>query len=115
MKYKIFKDGELVNTIVADEAFCEKYCSENGYTYEEIPEITPAPEKTTPAQQREHAYNTMPIIEWEGQLLTVTQAATKWQYYAAEGDTAKAEELTALISTAKQTIREQYPDKEGSA
>lgn len=69
----------------------------------------------SPAQQREEAYNTQPIIEWDGELLTVTQAAQKWQYYAAEGDTAKAEELTALIAAAKQTIREQYPDEEGTA
>lgn len=67
----------------------------------------------TPTQQREEAYNTTPIIEWEGQMLTVTQAATKWYYYAAEGN-AKADELQALIATAKQTIREQYPDEEVS-
>ena len=29
----------------------------------------------TPAQQREQAYNTQPIVEWHGQLLTVTEAA----------------------------------------
>lgn len=69
---------------------------------------------TTPTQQREKAYNTQPIIEWEGQTLTVTQAAQKWQYYAAEGS-ARADELQALIAAAKQTIREQYPDEEVSA
>lgn len=68
----------------------------------------------TPAQSREKAYNTQPIVAWEGELLTVTQAAQKWQYYAAEGSP-KADELTDLIATAKQTIREQYPDEEGSA
>ena len=69
---------------------------------------------TTPAQQREEAYNTQPIIEWEGELLTVSGAAQKWMYYAAE-DNAKADELTDLIAAAKQTIREQHPDEEGSA
>lgn len=69
---------------------------------------------TTPAQQREEAYNTLPIIEWEEQMLTVTQAATKWYYYAAEGS-AKADELQALIVAAKESIRAQYPDEEGSA
>lgn len=34
--YKIFKDGEEKNTIVASEAFAESYCAKNGYTYEEI-------------------------------------------------------------------------------
>ncbi len=77
-------------------------------------EIVPESGTTTPAQQREAAYNTQPIIEWEGELLTVSQAAQKWMYYAAE-DNAKADELTALIAAAKQTIREQYPDEEGDA
>lgn len=76
------------------------------------PSAVPEPEASTPAQQREQAYNTQPIIEWEGETLTVTQASTKWQYYAAEGST-KADELQALIATAKQTIREQHPDEEG--
>lgn len=77
------------------------------WTPGEMPEL-PAP---FPAQQREEAYNTKPIIEWCGELLTVTQAAQKWQYYAAEGSR-KADELQTLIAAAKQTIREQYPDEE---
>lgn len=64
----------------------------------------------TPARQREQAYNTVPIVQWDGSLLTVTQAAQQWAYYAAEGDTAKTDALTTLIAQAKQTIREQYPD-----
>ena len=74
-----------------------------------IPEPEPEPEPT-PAQLREEAYNTKAIIEWNGEMLTVTQAAQLWQYYAAEGDTAKTDELTALIAAAKAGIREQYPE-----
>ena len=70
--------------------------------------VEPAP---TPAEQREAAYNTETIIEWDGEMITVTQAAQLWQYYAAEGNE-KAGELTALIAEAKQTIREKYPDTE---
>ena len=69
----------------------------------------PAP--PTPAEQRETAYNTKPCVEWDGSMLTVTEAAQKWAYYAAEGNS-KADELTALIAAAKQSIREQYPDSE---
>ena len=65
----------------------------------------------TPAQQREQAYNNQPIVEWDGQLLTVTEAAQQWAYYSAEGATGKTLELTSLISQAKRTIREQYPDE----
>lgn len=71
-----------------------------------------APEPVSPAQEREQAYNTEKLIEWDGQMLTVTQASQKWQYYAAEGST-RADELQALIASAKADIRAQYPDSEG--
>ena len=71
----------------------------------------PVPEPLTPAQLREKAYNTQAIIQWDSNMLTVTEAAQKWQYYAAEGNTAKTDELTALIAEAKAKIREQYPDE----
>lgn len=115
MRYEIRdSEGKVVNTIVADEDFVAEYCAENGYTHAEIPETKTEPVTPAPSEQREEAYNTQPIVEWEGQMLTVTQAAQKWQYYAAEGS-AKADELQALIGAAKQSIREQYPDEEGSA
>lgn len=66
-------------------------------------------EYPTPAQQREQAYNTETIVSWSGEMITVTQAAQLWQYYAAEGNE-KATELQALIAEAKATIREKYPD-----
>ena len=65
----------------------------------------------TPAQQRELAYNCNPSIEWDGEMLTVTQAAQQWAYYAAEGDTAKTDALTVLIAKAKADIRAEWPDK----
>ena len=47
MKYKIMKDGDVINTIVADEAFVTDYCEKNGYTFEKIPEPKPEPEPET--------------------------------------------------------------------
>lgn len=46
MRYKILKDGECVNTIVADEDFCKDYCERNGFTYEadSLPDPEPVPE-----------------------------------------------------------------------
>lgn len=45
MVYIIYKDGEEVNRIVADEAFCQQYYSEDGYSYEAAPpEPEPEPE-----------------------------------------------------------------------
>lgn len=76
--------------------------------------IVPEPEIPLPSKQREEAYNTQAVISFEGEMLTVTQASQKWQYYAAEGNTAKTDELTALIAEAKAKIREQYPDGEAN-
>ena len=70
-------------------------------------ETVPIPIELTPAEKRELAYNTVSCIEWDGSMLTVTQAAQQWAYYAAEGRTDKTDTLTALIAAAKQNIREQ--------
>ena len=34
MRYKIIKDGEVVNTILAEPDFIEGYCAENGFSFE---------------------------------------------------------------------------------
>lgn len=47
MIYVIYKDDTEVNRIVADEAFCERYYSGDGYSYEQLPpEPEPEPEPT---------------------------------------------------------------------
>ena len=108
--------GEIV--LCADDGFVLRTDKAEDYlrqTFEGgVLTLTNAPvpeaEEITPAQQREGAYNTEAVIEWDGDLLTITQAATKWQYYAAEGSD-KAVEIQTLIASAKQTIREKYPDE----
>ena len=77
------------------------------------PEPVPVPKELSPAEKRELAYNTAACIDWDGSMLTVTQAAQQWAYYAAEGNTEKTDALTALIAAEKQSIRGQYPDEEG--
>lgn len=69
--------------------------------------------KVPPAVLREQAYNTDQIVPWGGAMLTVTEAAQQWAYYAAEGNTAKTDALTALIAEAKAEIRAKYPDNAG--
>lgn len=64
----------------------------------------------TPEELRERAYETDKVISYEGKMLTVDEANRKWQEYQAEGNS-KANELTTMISNAKATIREQYPDE----
>lgn len=75
----------------------------------EVPVLT----ERTASEMREQAYNVARVFAWSGAMLTVTEAAQKWQYYAAEGDAAKMDELTALIAAAKAAIREKYPDNAG--
>ena len=48
MRYKIYLNGELVNTIVASESFVIGYCEKYGYTYEADPLPVPEPEPETP-------------------------------------------------------------------
>ena len=61
MRYKLFKNGEYVNTIICDADFCEKYCEANGYTYEvevlpdePTPEPAPDPQADTDAMLIDH-------------------------------------------------------------
>lgn len=51
MKFNIYSDGEKINTIVADEAFCKKYCEKNGYTYELVDEATNVPSQPEPTAE----------------------------------------------------------------
>ena len=54
------------------------------------------------------------IIEWDGKMITVTEASQLWQYYSVEKDTEKTELLSQLVIEAKTKIREQYPDEDTS-
>lgn len=67
-------------------------------------------------QLREQVYEMMlykadgtALITWENEAITVDIANKKWLDYSAEGSTV-ANELSALIVTAKAYIRELYPD-----
>lgn len=57
MRYKILNDGEVINTIVANESFVTEYCEKNGYTYEE--EILPEPEPVEPEPTTEEILDAM--------------------------------------------------------
>lgn len=52
MTYIIYKDGIEENRIVADEDFCERYYSHDGYSYEkEPPAPAPEPEPYVPTTE----------------------------------------------------------------
>ena len=99
-----------------DARFIKPECPE-GWIYDDTTGTyyseSDMPKHMTASGKRETAYDTEFVIEWENEMITVTKASQIWQYYAAEGNTAKTDELTALIAEAKANIREQYPDEEG--
>ena len=104
--FAIVKEGVIKNIIRADAPFAKSIGALPAYEGAAIGDVY-APSGA--AQKREEAYNTRPVVAWGGEMLTVTQAAQKWQYYAAEGNE-KAEVLQALIREAKAAIREEFPE-----
>jgi hypothetical protein len=65
----------------------------------------------TSAEMREQIYASQKIIEWNDESITVDEANVIFLRYFAE-NSPKATEVQALIVTAKESIREQYPDAE---
>lgn len=66
MKYKIFKDGELVNIIVADVDFIKEYCSENGFTFEKIEQAVPTPIPDPESEQETTVWDELDAAYQEG-------------------------------------------------
>lgn len=100
----------VCNLICADKSFAEKIGALPADPGLAIGDTYVVPDHRTPAEKREDAYRTETAVVWGGELLTVTEAAQLWQYYAAEGST-KADELQVLIAAAKKQIRERYPEE----
>lgn len=59
-------DGNVVNTIVADQSFVEEYCSENGYTFEKIEQAVPTPMPTTEPEQETTVWDELDAAYQEG-------------------------------------------------
>jgi hypothetical protein len=110
-----FDEGGLPMLTTEEYTELETVTEPREYTMMTVTAMTegtlPEEPTLTPAEQREAAYNTAKIIPWDGDNITVTEAAQLWQYYAAEGNM-KAYDLQSLIAKAKSEIRTQYPDVE---
>lgn len=66
----------------------------------------------TAKEEREIAYETLPLISFDGKTMTVDEAATMfWHYYPDSSRESIVEELKEKISEAKDHIRELYPDE----
>ena len=109
MEYLIIENEIISNIIECDNNdIAKKFNAIIGYKGAKIGDKYNPP-KPPASELREEAYNTEKVIDWNGEMITVTEASQLWQYYAAEGSV-KAEELQIFISEAKATIREKYPD-----
>ncbi len=116
-QFRLFPGGEE-NPVLTDFNGVYLYRYINGEvvakTPEEIAAETPQPYAPTPAELREHAYETLPVVPWPDAetLITVDEAVKICTSYYFEGDS-KADKVAALqglIHDAKEQIREQYPD-----
>ena len=65
----------------------------------------------TPSELREHAYETEEICPYGDGFYTVDYMNDLWYKYSAEGNTEKAGAIQEIIATAKEYIREEYPDE----
>lgn len=108
MDFLLIQDGMIANIIVAEPDVAAELGAVPAYAGARIG--GPYPPIPTPAQQRETAYDTDPLIQWQGKSITVTEAARLWTYYTSEGDAATATALTEQIAAAKAEIRARYPD-----
>ena len=112
MNYLIVKDGVIANIIVCEtEEIANQFGAVASYDGANIGEPY-APPSPAASKLREEAYNTESVIAWNDSMLTVTEASVLWQYYAAEGS-ALADILQKLIASAKEEIRERFPDESG--
>ena len=84
----------------------------DGFRLTNVPEAQPIqePPELTNKEKREQAYETRACVEYDGQTLTVDAANKLYLAYSAEGQTARAQELSTLIAVAKAGIRAELPD-----
>ena len=77
-----------------------------GFRLTNVPETQPVqePPELTNKEKREQAYETRACVEYDGQTLTVDAANKLYLAYSAEGQTARAQELSTLIAVAKAGI-----------
>lgn len=64
MFYEIYKDGELINTIVGSEEFISRYCEKNGYTY--AAKSYPAPDTPLPDEEELSVWDELDAAYQEG-------------------------------------------------
>ena len=77
--------------------------------------VAPEPQVLSPRERREQAYETEPLIAYDGDMITVDEANKLFLQYSAEGNTQKYMDLQILIGRAKAAVRARFPDGEETA
>ncbi|MFV0517830.1 MAG: hypothetical protein ACK5MV_10595 [Aminipila sp.] len=115
-KYVVADDTPLSGKIITLYPNYDFVLDKNSNLVDVVEIQVPQSPQLTQSEQREQAYTSLthktdgtPLIVWESQPITVEQTNQKWLDYSAEGNV-KANELSALIVSAKAYIRELYPD-----
>lgn len=110
-------------TVYADNGFELRTITPGDYLRQEIkdgswlltnvPEPQPQPQPVLTAKElREQAYETEPLIEYDGEMITVDEANKLFLRYSAEGNADKYMALQILIGRAKADVRARFPDGE---
>lgn len=112
----VYADNDFEMRVYAPGDFLRQEITDGSWLLTNTPLPTPQPEPVlTPKEQREQAYETEPLIEYEGEEITVDEANKLFLQYSAEGNTQKYMDLQILIGRAKADVRARYPDGEETA
>lgn len=112
----VYADNNFKLRVYTPGDFLRQEITDGSWLLTNIPLPEPQPEPVlTPKEQREQAYETEPLIEYEGEEITVDEANKLFLQYSAEGNTQKYMDLQILIGRAKADVRARFPDKEETA
>lgn len=109
----VFADNGFAMQSFAPGDFLRQEITDGSWLLTNTPVPTPQPEPVlTPKERRERTYETEPLIEYDGDMITVDDANKLFLQYSAEGNTQKYMDLQILIGRAKADVRARFPDGE---
>lgn len=112
----LFSDNDFPLCDIDPGDYLRQEISVGSWLFTNTPKpVQPEPQVLSPRERREQAYETEPLIEYEGEEITVDEANKLFLQYSAEGNTQKYMDLQILIGRAKADVRARFPDKEETA
>ena len=107
----LFSDNDFPLRDINPGEYLRQEITDGSWLFTNTPkQVQPEPPVLTPRERREQSYETEPLIEYEGEQITVDEANKLFLQYSAEGNNSKYSQLQQLICAAKTTIRNTYPD-----